>query len=64
MSDKIISGGTGIGFLSALTLIFITLRLMGIITWSWWWVLGPLWIPASILVLVAIIVVVISAFVD
>ena len=39
---------TSIGFLSILTLIFITLRLLGIITWSWWWVLSPLWIPLAV----------------
>ena len=28
-----------------LGLIFITLKLMGTITWSWIWVLSPFWIP-------------------
>ncbi len=23
--------------------IFMTLRLCGVITWSWWWVTAPLW---------------------
>ena len=32
-------------FLSILCLIFITLKLTGYITWSWWWVLSPLWLP-------------------
>lgn len=32
------------GFLSVLTLIFITLKLTGHILWSWIWVLSPLWI--------------------
>lgn len=27
-----------------LTVLFIGLKLAGIITWSWWWVLSPLWI--------------------
>jgi hypothetical protein len=31
-----------------LTLIFVTLKLVGFITWSWWWVLIPLWIGAGI----------------
>lgn len=35
----------GISFLGILTLIFITLKLIGYITWSWWTVLSPLWIP-------------------
>lgn len=32
-----------IGFLGMLTLIFITLKLTDYITWSWVWVLAPLW---------------------
>lgn len=32
-----------IGFLSILTLIFITLKLCGVIAWSWWLVLLPLY---------------------
>lgn len=43
------------GFLDALTLIFITLKLIGEITWSWWWVLSPLWLPLVIVVAVGII---------
>ena len=34
----------GIGFVGGLTLIFITLKLIGIISWSWAWVLSPIWI--------------------
>lgn len=34
----------GIGFTGLLTLIFITLKLCGVIAWSWVWVLAPLWI--------------------
>ena len=39
---------SGIGFLGILTLIFITLKLLGKITWSWLWVLAPIWIPAAL----------------
>ena len=38
-----ISGG--IGFPGLLTIMFIALKLLKIITWSWWWVLSPIWIP-------------------
>ena len=38
----------GVGFLGLLTLLFIGLKLTGYITWSWIWVLAPLWIPISI----------------
>jgi hypothetical protein len=34
----------GVGFTSFLTLLFIGLKLCGVIGWSWWWVLSPLWI--------------------
>jgi ABC-type antimicrobial peptide transport system permease subunit len=42
------SAGGGIGFLGGLTLVFITLKLLGKIDWSWLWVLSPLWIPIAI----------------
>lgn len=32
-------------FFGFLTLIFIGLKLGNIITWSWWWVLSPIWAP-------------------
>ena len=34
----------GIGFAGALTIVFIVLKLVGTINWSWWWVLSPMWI--------------------
>jgi len=39
-------------FTSTLTLIFITLKLTGVIDWSWWLVLGPLWMPLAFIVTV------------
>ena len=30
-------------------LAFIVLKLTGVITWSWWWVLSPLWISGILL---------------
>lgn len=36
----------GITFSQALTIVFITLKLIGQIDWSWWWVLSPLIIYA------------------
>jgi hypothetical protein len=52
------SGGSsvgGISFGSLLTLVFIVLKLTGVINWSWVWVLSPLWISA-ILILILVIV--------
>ena len=54
MSEKT-SGG--VGFFGLLTLLFIYLKLAGHITWSWWWVLAPTWIPiALVLLFVAFVV--------
>lgn len=38
----------GISGPTALQITFITLKLCGIIDWSWWWVLSPTWIPLTI----------------
>jgi len=40
--------GTGISFTGVLFLIFLTLKLAGIIAWSWWWVTAPLWLPSAL----------------
>lgn len=38
----------GISFLGGLTLLFIALKLLKVIKWSWLWVLAPSWIPAAL----------------
>lgn len=38
------TASSGLGFSSVLCIIFIVLKLVGVISWSWWWVLSPLWI--------------------
>lgn len=45
MSESKTASSGGIGFTGLLAIVFITLKLCGVITWSWWWVLSPLWIP-------------------
>ena len=47
----------GVGFFGLLTIAFVVLKLCGVIGWSGWWGLSPIWIP--LLVLVAIFVLVI-----
>ena len=42
----------GLGLCSTLTLIFIVLRLIGVIHWPWLWVLSPTWVPTAIFALV------------
>lgn len=45
----------GLNFLEALLLIFIVLKLTGVINWSWLWVLSPLWISIGIIIVILII---------
>ena len=39
---------------------FIVLKLTGFITWSWWWVLSPVWISLLVIILAILIVEVIA----
>ena len=50
MDNKAKQGGLGI--VSVLTIVFIVLKLLGAIQWSWIWVLSPIWISAVIAVAV------------
>lgn len=55
MSNNASSSSGGIGFLGLLTIVFIVLKLIGFISWSWWWVLSPIWIPFAIVILAFVI---------
>jgi len=33
----------GIGVFGLLGVVFVTLKLCGVISWSWWWVTLPFW---------------------
>lgn len=33
------------GTIGTLTVIFFILKITGAISWSWWWVFSPLWLP-------------------
>lgn len=63
MENKTIKNN-GIGFFGLLTIAFIVLKLCGVISWSWIWVLAPLWITWTIALLIALIVVIIKLAVD
>jgi hypothetical protein len=53
----------GIGFAELLAIVFIVLKLTKVITWSWWWVTAPLWIPVAIFVIIVIIVLLLNIIV-
>ena len=58
MSDKNNNNNAsgGIGFCGLLTIVFIVLKLIGVIDWSWLWVLAPSWIPLAIVLIILLII--------
>ena len=48
-------------FASMLLILFIGLKLANIITWSWWWVMSPLWVPLVIFVIIVVPILIIIA---
>ena len=63
MSDNTRSTSSGLGFFGALTLLFIALKLCGVINWSWVWVLAPLWISFIVFLIVLFIGILIIAII-
>ena len=68
MNDKPTVTYRGISFWGVLiivaTAVFTILKLIGKITWSWWWVLSPLWIGASIWLLMVIVLAIIISYMN
>jgi hypothetical protein len=52
------AGGVSTGGL--LGLIFVTLKLCGVIDWSWWWVTLPFWLVPAVLLAFAAAVFLVS----
>ena len=50
-NNKSVSGG--VSFPALLTILFITLKLCGVIAWSWWWVLSP--IPIAVVIIIGLL---------
>lgn len=56
---KVVRSG-GISLSSILGVVFIVLKLTGVISWSWVWVLAPFWIPLALVVLILAIIIVVT----
>lgn len=61
MSDSNKKFTTNSQIVELLTVLFIGLKLTGYINWSWWWVLSPVWIMASIVVIFVLIFLIVAA---
>ncbi len=55
-------GGTS--FFTLLSILFIGLKLCGVITWSWWLVLLPIWIGFAVFVGVLVVLAVLISQID
>lgn len=59
MSESNNTSSGGIGVLGLLGIVFVTLKLCGVIGWSWWWVTAPFWGPVAVLLVILLILLVI-----
>lgn len=44
------ASSNGVSFTALLFIVFLVLKLTGVIDWSWWWVTAPLWGPLAFVV--------------
>ena len=57
MSNKtVVKTSQSFPLFTILFLIFMTLKLCGVITWSWIWVTAPIWAPVLIVLVIFAIV--------
>lgn len=42
-------------WLGLLQVIFIVLKIVGIVEWSWWWVFSPVWVPIAVVGVILLI---------
>lgn len=52
MEEKKKRTSGGLGIVGVIQIVFLILKLCKVINWSWLWVLSPLWIWASVLALI------------
>lgn len=55
--------GCGDVLLLILTAVFVTLKVTHVITWSWWLVFAPIWIPVGISIALGLVVGIIALMV-
>lgn len=52
------TAGGGLGLSGVLLVVFIVLKLCKVITWSWVWVLSPLWISLILWGIILLIIII------
>lgn len=61
-NDVNVKVGGGPGFLGLLAIVFIVLKLIGVIDWEWQWVLAPIWIQLILVLIALIVLLIVSIF--
>jgi hypothetical protein len=54
----------GISFVNLLGIVFLVLKLVGVISWNWVWVLAPFWVPIAVIIVLSIILFVLRVVSD
>ena len=55
MADNNTTASGGVSALGLLGIVFVVLKLTGVITWSWWWVTAPFWGGLAIFLTIGVI---------
>jgi hypothetical protein len=64
MASSSSSSSSGPGVLGLLGVVFVTLKLCGVINWSWWWVTAPFWGSFVLFLLIIAVVAIAAAVMD
>ena len=49
------STNNNINLFGILGIVFIVLKLTGVINWSWWWVTAPFWAPVAVAIIILLL---------
>lgn len=49
-------GCSAVSMPNALFLVFLVLKLTGVIDWSWWWITSPLWMGVIFAIVITIVI--------
>lgn len=58
--DSYKSAASGLSFPTVVFIVFLILKLTGLVNWSWWWIFSPIWISFGIVVLIFLIGVIVG----
>lgn len=52
----------GLGLCDVLTIVFLVLKLVGVIDWSWWWVFSPTLIALGLYIVLLVVAAILKKF--